>query len=84
MREVLINTLVHFQIALVNISKATEVSCLSIWRHLSLILSKVRKPLPQRDIELTQNRKIISQDLSPCDLTRTSVDLDSSKGHKQE
>ena len=71
--------LVHFQIALVNISKANNILVVCPYGISSsqLILSKVRKLLPAKDnIELSRIEKLYLTDLSHVDLIITSVDLD--------
>ena len=71
--------LVHFQIALVNISKANNILVVCPYGISSsqLILSKVRKLLPAKDnIELSRIEKLYLADLSHVDLIITSVDLD--------
>ena len=71
--------LIHFQIALDNISKANNILVVCPYGVSSsqLILSKVKQFLPSKDnIELSKIEKLYIADLSHVDLVITSVDLD--------
>lgn len=71
--------LIHFQIALDNISKANNILVVCPYGVSSsqLILSKVKQFLPSKDnIELSKIEKLYIADLSHVDLIITSVDLE--------